>query len=153
LYDIVLWHAIGATLLCFILYLLIAVIQMQHPMYHKICSTVTWTLIKAFCWCQVTCPTVIRQSWCHYFDDNAAPWDVSAGAFCHTNLDNQKEFVLHRHLVPHKFYCCWWHRLGNIKQSKMIGDTRRSVYWTIIKSNRWYLTSECSLSHQMVFKQ
>jgi hypothetical protein len=41
LYDIVLWHAIGATLLYFILYLLIAVIQMQNPMYHKTCPTVT----------------------------------------------------------------------------------------------------------------
>jgi hypothetical protein len=52
LYDIVLWHAIGDTLLCFILYiftvyLLIAVIQMQNPMYHKICLTVTWTQMEA----------------------------------------------------------------------------------------------------------
>jgi hypothetical protein len=39
--DIILRHAIGATLLCFILYLLIVVIQMQHPMYHKTCLTVT----------------------------------------------------------------------------------------------------------------
>jgi hypothetical protein len=43
MYDIVLWHAIGATLLRFILYLLIAIIQIQNPMYHKICLTVTWT--------------------------------------------------------------------------------------------------------------
>jgi hypothetical protein len=47
LYNIVLWHAIGATLLCFILYLLNVVIQMQNSMYHKTCSTVTWTKIEA----------------------------------------------------------------------------------------------------------
>jgi hypothetical protein len=47
LYDIVLWHAIGATLLCFILYMFIAVIQMQNPMYHKTCPTVMWTQMVA----------------------------------------------------------------------------------------------------------
>jgi cell shape-determining protein MreD len=52
LYDIVLWHAIGSTLLRFILYLLIVymlnvVIQMQNPMYHKTCPTVMWTQMEA----------------------------------------------------------------------------------------------------------
>jgi hypothetical protein len=31
---------------------------------------------------------------------------VSASTFSHAQLDNQKEFVLRLHLVPHKFYYC-----------------------------------------------
>jgi hypothetical protein len=70
----------------------------------------------------------VRRNRCLYFADNAAPSDVSIGVFSHTKLDNQKEFVLHRHLVPHKFYYCRRHRLKNIKQSKMIGDNHGRVY-------------------------
>jgi hypothetical protein len=44
--DIVLWHDIGATMLYFILYLLITIIQMQNPMYHKTCLIVTWTQME-----------------------------------------------------------------------------------------------------------
>jgi hypothetical protein len=43
---------------------------------------------------------------------------VFASAFSHAKLHNQKEFVLHRHLVPQNFYYCRRHHLGNIKQAK-----------------------------------